>query len=252
MTSMKHLIPASIRRALQMIARFLQDIANGQHPRFVKVVPSNRRTGKSFTVQLELTQAIKVTDFSKNKIHNLTLAAQSINDLTIAPQQIFSLWTLIGAPTQSRGYLPGRSLVNQQLQAEYGGGLCQLSGLLYHLAITAGLTILERHAHSVDLYTDETRFAPLGSDATVVYGYKDFRFCNSLEQPICVRILVGDNFVTGQLCGEKAITQYKIEFIAYPSQHGVTVETIQHDLEDTKSLSLGKSYYRNLAPRCDE
>jgi vancomycin resistance protein VanW len=252
MISMKHLIPASIRRALQLIARWLQDIASGQHTRFIKAAPSRLRKGKSFAVQIELTQAIKITDFSENKIHNLALAAQSINDLVLKPQQIFSLWALIGAPTQGRGYLPGRSLVNQQLQAEYGGGLCQLSGLLYHLAITAGITILERHSHSVDLYTDETRFAPLGSDATVVYGYKDFRFRNCLEQPICVRVLVGDDFVTGQLCGERAIAQYNIEFIGQPSHHGVTVETIGYDLEGTKALSLGKSYYRNLSPRIDE
>jgi vancomycin resistance protein VanW len=252
MISMKHLIPASIRRALQIIARWLQDIVSGQHSRFVKAASYNRRQGKSFPVQLELTQAIKVTDFSENKIHNLTLAAQSITDLEIAPQQIFSLWTLLGAPTQDRGYLPGRSLVNQKLQAEYGGGLCQLSGLLYNLTVTAGLTILERHSHSVDLYTDETRFAPLGSDATVVYGYKDFRFRNSLEQPICVRILVGDDFVTGQLCGERAIAQYKIEFITQSSPYGVTVETVRYGLEGTKALSLGKSYYRNLSPRFDE
>jgi vancomycin resistance protein VanW len=245
MISMKQIVPASIRRALQIVARWLQDLASGQHSQFVKVVPSNLRKGKSFSVQLELTQPIKKTDFSKNKIHNLTLAAQSINDLEIEPQQIFSLWALIGAPTQARGYLPGRSLVNQRLQAEYGGGLCQLSGLLYHLAITAGLTILERHSHSVDLYTDETRFALLGSDATVVYGYKDFRFRNSLDQPICVRILVGDDFVTGQLCGERAIAQYKIEFIAQTSPHGITVEAVRHSLEDTKVLSLGQSYYRN-------
>lgn len=242
---MKHLIPADARRTFRIATRWLQDVANGQRSQFVKPTATPApKTGQHWPVQLELTQAIKVTDFSENKIHNLALAAQSINDVMINPQQIFSLWTLIGAPTQQRGYLPGRSLVKQQLQAEYDGGLCQLSGLLYHLALTAGLAILERHPHSVDLYTEETRFAPLGSDATVVYGYKDFRFLNSLPQPICVRILVGKDFVTGQICGEEAIAKYQVEFIAQYLDHYTEIETLQwRDNSSALKQSLGKSRY---------
>lgn len=242
---MKHLISVDARRTFRIATRWLQDVAYGQRSQFVKPAGlSARKAVQHWPVQLELTQAILATDFSENKIHNLTLAAQSINDVVINPQQIFSLWALIGAPTQQRGYLPGRSLVKQQLQAEYGGGLCQLSGLLYHLALTAGLTVLERHPHSVDLYTEETRFAPLGSDATVVYGYKDFRFLNSLPQPICVRILVRTDFVTGQICGEEAIAQYQVEFIAQYLDHYVEIETLQW-LEHSSALkqSLGKSRY---------
>jgi vancomycin resistance protein VanW len=242
---MKHLIPADARRTFRIATRWLKDVANGRRSQFVKPATASAiKIAQHWPVQLELTQAIKVTDFSENKIYNLALAAQSINDVVINPQQIFSLWTLIGAPTQQRGYLPGRSLVKQQLQAEYGGGLCQLSGLLYHLALTAGLTVLERHPHSVDLYTEETRFAPLGSDATVVYGYKDFRFLNSLPQPICVRILVGTDFVTGQICGEEAIAKYQVEFIPQYLNHYTEIETLQW-LEHSSALkqSLGKSRY---------
>jgi vancomycin resistance protein VanW len=241
---MKHLIPASVRRSLRVTSRWLQDVVRGNHARIVKGSPSHRRVHSPLPTQMELTQAIKVTDFSENKIHNLALAAKSVNDAVINPGQIFSFWALIGSPSQQRGYLEGRSLVNQQLQAEYGGGLCQLSGLLYHLALKAGLTILERHPHSVDLYTDETRFAPLGSDATVVYGYKDFRFLNSLPQPICVQIVVKKDFVTGQFCGEGAIAKYQVEFILQSSDHYVEIETLQW-AEDSSApkQSLGKSRY---------
>jgi vancomycin resistance protein VanW len=244
---MKHLIPASVRRMLRVTSRWLQDVTRGNHARIVKVPPSPQRVPSSLPVQIELTQAIKVTDFSENKIHNLVLAAQSINDVVVNPGQIFSFWALIGSPSQQRGYLEGRSLVNQQLQAEYGGGLCQLSGLLYHLALKAGLNILERHPHSVDLYTDETRFAPLGSDATVVYGYKDFRFINNLNQPLGFQIKVGIDFVTGQLCAEGEMAEYEIEFMVQPHPYGIEVETIQRSLSNTETLSLGKCCYRSLA-----
>ena len=44
--------------------------------------------------------------------------------------------------------------------------------------------VTERHNHSVDLYTDETRFAPLGTDATVFYGFKDLRIVNDTPAPL--------------------------------------------------------------------
>jgi len=62
------------------------------------------------------------------------------------------------------------------LALDYGGGLCQLSGIIYHAVLEAGLEILERHPHSLDIYTATTRYTPLGSDAAVVYGHKDLRF----------------------------------------------------------------------------
>lgn len=247
---MKHLIPAPARRVLRAAFRWQQDAIRGDLSRIVK---AGFRTpnAQPFPVQIELTQAIRVTDFSENKIHNLALAARSVNDVVIKPHQIFSFWALVGAPTRRRGYLPGRSLVNRQLQAEYGGGLCQLSGLLYHLALKAGLHVLERHPHSVDLYTDETRFAPLGSDATVVYGYKDLRFMNRLNQPIHFQIVIGTDFVTGQLCAEGAIAPYHIEFIAQPRRQNIEVETVQHSPSGTETVTLGKCCYRILAPEID-
>jgi vancomycin resistance protein VanW len=48
-------------------------------------------------------------------------------------------------PTSARGFLPGRSLLAGELRPDYGGGLCQLSGLIYNVSLMAGLEVLERH-----------------------------------------------------------------------------------------------------------
>jgi vancomycin resistance protein VanW len=104
------------------------------------------------------------------KIHNITLAIKGMNNLVIPPGTIFSFWHIVGRPTRVRGYLPGRSLVGGQLGPDFGGGLCQLSGLIYCTSLVAGLQILERHPHSRDIYDDQTRYAPLGADAAVASG----------------------------------------------------------------------------------
>lgn len=65
-----------------------------------------------------------------------------------------------------------------------GRGLCQLSGLIYYISLLAGLELIERHPHSLAIYDETTGFTPLGSEATVVYGYKDLRLRNNTDAPL--------------------------------------------------------------------
>ena len=114
-------------------------------------------------------------------MHNLKLAIQSIESVDILPREIFSFWKIVGNPSKRNGFIGSRSIINGQVTNSIGGGLCQLSGLVYYLSLKSGLEILERHNHSMDIYTEETRFTPLGSDATVVYGYKDLKIRNNFS-----------------------------------------------------------------------
>jgi vancomycin resistance protein VanW len=127
--------------------------------------------------QRKLNQPIKKTSRSDNKIHNIQLAIKSLNGTYLAPQQAFSFWQLVGPATAKRGYKSGRNLIDGILKEDYGGGLCQLAGIIYHTALLAGIEILERHNHSIDIYEEHERYTPLGADATVVFGYKDLKLC---------------------------------------------------------------------------
>jgi vancomycin resistance protein VanW len=174
------------------------------------------------------------------------LAINRIQDVAIKPGEIFSFWHLVGKPNRAKGYREGRSLVSNQLKAEVGGGLCQLSGLLYFLTLKAGLTTLERHAHSLDIYTDSTRFAPLGSDATVVYGYKDFRFQNNLLFPLCFRFSLQEEEITAILCSPQPIPEYRVEFKVEEFNGRAKVETVRF-LEQTNSFEvLNSTTYQKL------
>ena len=106
----------------------------------------------------------------------------------------------------------GINIIKNKLDFDYGGGLCQLSGLLYHLAITAGLNVVERHPHSVDLYTEETRYTPLGADATTAYGYKDLRLLNNLKIPLCFRIKIEGDQLIGSICAAESLREYELKF----------------------------------------
>ena len=80
-----------------------------------------------------------------NKIINLNIAVQHINRLIVHPQETFSYWRCIGKPTSEKGYLEGMVLVDGRIKSGVGGGLCQLSNLIYWMTLHTPLTVVERH-----------------------------------------------------------------------------------------------------------
>jgi len=128
--------------------------------------------------QFELKQVIKKGEFHENKVHNLRIVGSKINTLIIQPNEVFSFWKSVGKPNEKNGFKEGRNLIKTHISSDFGGGICQFSSILYFLALQSGLKIIERFPHSIDVYKEYERFTPLGSDCTVVYGYKDLQFQN--------------------------------------------------------------------------
>lgn len=65
-----------------------------------------------------------------------------------------------------------------------GGGLCQLSNLIYWMTLHTDLTVTERYRHSYDVFPDENRTQPFGSGATCVYNYRDLMVENRTVRPL--------------------------------------------------------------------
>ncbi len=161
---------------------------------------------------IKVEQPVFVTSRSVNKVDNIILAKGRIEAMVIKPGQTFSFWECVGKPNAQNGFKLGRNLIDGELKEDYGGGLCQLASITYHLAIMAGIEILERHNHSVDLYNEDERFTPLGADAAVVYGYKDLRLRNNTSSNLVFRYVVQQDSVTAHLQSDNALTEKKILF----------------------------------------
>lgn len=172
------------------------------------------------------TQVIHETPTAEAKRHNLRLAADALQRTVIAPGEVFSFARIVGPPILTRGFRAGRTLVDGEVAASIGGGLCQLSGLLYLAALECGLEIVERHPHSLDIYTEATRFAPLGADATVVYGHRDLRFRNTLDVAIGFACEVDAGEVTLALCAPRPFARRAIAFVAEPHASHTVVTTM--------------------------
>jgi len=172
-------------------------------------IAKSKNSVNHFSNTLKIKQELKPNEAKKK---NLLKAIKSIESIEIAPNEIFSFWRTVGNPSKKNGFVKSRSLINGKIEDSIGGGLCQLSGLIYYISLSVKLEILERHNHSIDIYTDETRFTPLGSDATVAYGYKDLKIRNNLMSSIKFTFSMEENFLTINLMHSGLIKKNAVEF----------------------------------------
>lgn len=124
------------------------------------------------------------------KVKNVTRAAGLLDSLRVLPNQVFSYHRQVGRPSRLRGFVEGLELRDGQLSSGVGGGCCQVSNALYLVALRAGMRIVERHRHGLDLFPDHDRRVPFGCGATVFFNYLDLRFENPHEQPVLLRLRV--------------------------------------------------------------
>ena len=201
----KSIIPKNIKTLLKLALKTAGNFYEGHWFYFAK----NKKRDISYTMRIIITQQLKP---NPAKVHNIKKAIQLIEPVHIMPNEISSFCNIIGNTTSSKGYVASRSLTENSISETIGGGICQLSGLIYYISLIGDLEILERHNHSTDIYNDKTRFTPLGSDATIVYGYKDLKIKNNTNGPINFKFHLDNEKITIRLNHNVAIVNNRVEF----------------------------------------
>ena len=148
---------------------------------------------------LERTPGEVVSRLQQGKEQNVGLAADCLDGLLLTPNQVFSYHHAVGRPSRLRGFRLGLELHQGEPAQGIGGGCCQVSNTLYILALRAGMKIVERHRHGLDLFPDNQRTVPFGCGATVFYNYADLRFENPLPQPVLLRMRIDQRSLVGEL-----------------------------------------------------
>jgi vancomycin resistance protein YoaR len=128
---------------------------------------------------------------TESRAHNITKAAEAIDEKIVKPGETFSFNNAVGPTTKENGFMLGRIFVNGKDGKGYGGGVCQVSSTLYNAAEELGLEIVERHKHSKPV-----NYVESGRDATTSYGVIDFKFANNKSYPIKIDSYVQDSSVT--------------------------------------------------------
>ena len=143
---------------------------------------------------------------NKNRKDNLTLALEKVNNVIVQPGEVFSYNKTLGVRTVENGYKEAPIYANGKVVNGLGGGICQISTMLYNSAILANLQIIERKNHMF-----LPSYVEAGHDATVVYGSIDFKFKNTREYPIKIIASANSGVARMSIYGLFAEKEYDIE-----------------------------------------
>lgn len=168
----------------------------------------------------------------KDRVNNLLIASNAINNVIVYPGQNFSFNTWVGPRVTEAGYREAPVVYLGRLVPGVGGGVCQVSSTLYNAVLMSNLKIVQRKNHSLP-----SDYVPLARDATVVYDGVDFIFGNTNSDPILLVSDVEPPYLTVAILGKKTDwTNIKLEtkiIETYPFQTKFTNDS---------SLAKGSKY----------
>ena len=143
---------------------------------------------------------------SADRISNVKKACGLLDGLVLIPGQTLSFNDTLGERTEANGWKPATAYANGEVRQEYGGGICQVSSTLYNAVLYANLEIVERACHQF-----QVGYLPWGMDATVSWGWPDFKFRNDAEYPVKIHAWVDEE--TNECCVQILGTDVKHQYV---------------------------------------
>ena len=126
-----------------------------------------------------------------NRTTNLKLACEAIDGTIVMPGEVFSFNKVVGERTEEKGYKEAIAYVHGgESKPELGGGVCQVASSIYYSVLLADLKTVQREPH---MYLVD--YVPSGMDATIFWGYLDYKFENTSPYPIKIEASVHDGQV---------------------------------------------------------
>ncbi len=147
------------------------------------------------------------TSFNKGydtgRDYNLSVAAAQVNGTLLMPGDTFSYAEKTQAVESS--YKDAMVIgENNQYVPGNAGGICQVSTTLYNAVMRANIRSVERHNHSI-----ASGYVPVGLDATVSWGYLDYRFENTYNFPVYLYAAIVGNTVQIAVYGDPSAMEGK-------------------------------------------
>jgi vancomycin resistance protein YoaR len=143
--------------------------------------------------------------YNPSRTANLTVAANTVNGTVIPPGGVFSLNGVLGERTEAKGYQQGYVIEDGRLVKGTGGGVSQISTVVFNLAWFAGAELTEHTAHSFYI----SRY-PEGREATVYWPDLDNKFTNTTPYAMLIQTWVADGAVHGRIWSTKV---YDVEAV---------------------------------------
>lgn len=165
-----------------------------------------KRKGDLLSYECSYAKTLMVNDHSGydilyqvNKVDNLKLTSKTLNKILIYPGETFSFCLLMQGVKKYGKYKDGLVLIDGKIVAKKGGGICQISNLLYYLFLMSPLTIVERHGHKLKSLPNNESDSLDGIDATINSGWLDLKVRNDTNDIYQIVIDFDDDYMYGRL-----------------------------------------------------
>jgi|GEM_PF-2071295 len=177
-----------------------------------------------------------------NRVANLKIAAERMDNVIIRPGQTFSFNRFVGERTLEAGFKKAPVIINGRLVDGIAGGICQVTSTLYNSILLADLKIEKRYPHSI--YDPEWAYTPPGFDAAVAYPYKDLVFTNNKPYNILIRFIFDRDKITSEIMGRERLP-YEVKLVTG------NVEKIPFSVIRQNSDKLSKGEEKIVQPGVD-
>ncbi len=170
--------------------------------------------------------------YQRNKVHNLKLAATTIDKIAIKPNETFSFWQLVRWADRQEKYKDGLNFVNGKIVG----------------------SVIERHGHAVESFPSTTEELPCGTDATINEGWLDLKICNDTDNTFQVVVEFDDEYMYGSILSQNSVNmEYKVynSSVSYVRENG-KVYQIASVCRTEKDITTGKDSQKELyINRCE-
>lgn len=136
-----------------------------------------------------------------NRIHNIQLIAEEVDNTLVMPGEVFSLNEHVGQRTEETGYRRAGAIIGPKVDccdhpANVGGGVSQFTTTLYNAVFFSGLEDVEHTPHTLFF----SRY-PEVREATLGWPSPDLKFRNNTEHAILIDTETSDSHVTVRFYG---------------------------------------------------
>lgn len=160
------------------------------------VITSEVKVKPEIKTELLGSASLSYLGSTPGRANNIKLGVERLNGTVVLPGEEFSYIEALGPISKVDGFSEEKAFRNGEVTKGLGGGLCQVSTILFQTVLSAGLPVTERQNH-----TFAVPFYEVGLDATFANPAPDFKFRNNMNGPIVIRGRTENNTAIFEIYG---------------------------------------------------
>jgi len=133
----------------------------------------------------------------QNRVTNIHLIADKVNNIMVMPGDTFSLNESAGERTTEDGYLEDGTIIGGEITDTVGGGVSQFATTFYNAIFWGGFEDVVHKPHSFYF----SRY-PLGIEATISWPLPDLQFRNDSDTAILIQTSYSNSSITVAFYGD--------------------------------------------------